>query len=210
MGSWVTLPPISAAEETKAIKELARGIASLSLKGTGRSFAISALGEGSAKGPKTQLSKTLLSFDVDIVDLSGAPLPVVHMATHNATTSGSALVVKRDNAGTLWVGALVNRTWVASSFWQNVLSASIGTENLAGDGRSVKFSLEQEYCDRLAGDIAMADSLQLLMASNDMPILNLAQQGLESMLCDIEVHRCSIDDATSQMTPCTVQLASLK
>ncbi|MEC7569828.1 MAG: hypothetical protein VYE71_05620 [Pseudomonadota bacterium] len=80
------------------------------------------------------------------------------------------------------------------------MSASIGTKNLAGDGRSVKFSLEQEYCDRLAGDIAMADSLQLLMASNDMPILNLAQQGLESMLCDIEVHRCSIDDATSQMT----------
>ena len=166
MGSWVTLPPISAAEETKAINELARGIASLSLKGTSRSFAISALGEGSAQGPKTQLSKTLLSFGVDIVDLSGAPMPVVHMATHNATTSGSALVVKRDNAGTLWVGALVNRTWVASSFWQNVLSASIGTENLTGDGRIVKFSLEQEYCDRLAGDIAMADSLQLLMASN--------------------------------------------
>ena len=200
MGSWVTLPPISSAEETKAINELARGIASLSLKGTSRSFAISALGEGSAQGPKTQLSKTLLSFGVDIVDLSGAPLPVVHMATHNATTSGSALVVNRDNAGTLWVGALVNRTWVASSFWQNVLSASIGTENLAGDGRSVKFSLEQEYCDRLAGDIAMADSLQLLMASNDMPTLNLAQQGLESMLCDIVVHRCSVDDATSQMT----------
>ena len=109
------------------------------------------------------------------------------MATHNATTSGSALVVNRDNAGTLWVGALVNRSWVASNCWQNVLSASIGTENLAGDGRSVKFSLEQEYCDRLAGDIAIADSLQLLMASNDMPTLNLAQQGFESMLCDIVV-----------------------
>ena len=95
------------------------------------------------------------------------------MATHNATTSGSALVV--------------NRSWVASNFWQTVLSASIGTENLTGDGRSVKFSLEQEYCDRLAGDIAIADSLQLLMASNDMPTLNLAQQGLESMLCDIVV-----------------------
>ena len=35
-GSWVTLPPISAAEATKAINELARGIASLSLKGTSR------------------------------------------------------------------------------------------------------------------------------------------------------------------------------
>ena len=200
MGSWVTLPPISSADETKAINELARGIASLSLKGTSRSFAISALGEGSAQGPKTLLSKALLSFGVDIVDLSGAPLPVVHMATHNATTSGSALAVKRDTAGTLWVGALVNRTWVASSFWQSVLSASVGTENLSGDGRSVKFSLEQEYCDRLAGDIAMADSLQLLIASNDMPTLNLAQKGLESMLCDIEVHRCSIEDASSQMT----------
>ena len=200
MGSWVTLPPISSADEAKAINELARGIASLSLKGTSRSFAISALGEGSAQGPKTLLSKALLSFGVDIVDLSGAPLPVVHMATHNATTSGSALAVKRDTAGTLWVGALVNRTWVASSFWQSVLSASVGTENLSGDGRSVKFSLEQEYCDRLAGDIAMADSLQLLIASNDMPTLNLAQKGLESMLCDIEVHRCSIEDASSQMT----------
>ena len=200
MGSWITLPPISAAEETKAIKELARGIASLSLKGSSRSFAISALGEGSAQGPKTLLSKTLLSFGVDIVDLSDAPLPVVHMATHNATTSGSALAVKRDTAGTLWVGALVNRAWVASSFWQNVLSASIGTENLSGDGRSVKFSLEQEYCDRLAGDIAMADSLQLVMASNDVPTLNLAQQGLESMLCDIVVHRCSMEEARSQMT----------
>ncbi|MGB2377237.1 MAG: hypothetical protein ACPH55_06035 [Luminiphilus sp.] len=200
MGSWVTLPPISSADETKAINELARGIASLSLKGTSRSFAISALGEGSAQGPKTLLSKALLSFGVDIVDLSGAPLPVVHMATHNATTSGSALAVKRDTAGTLWVGALVNRTWVASSFWQSVLSASVGTENLSGDGRSVKFSLEQEYCDRLAGDIAMADSLQLLIASNDMPTLNLAQKGLESMLCDIEVHRCSIEDASSQMS----------
>ena len=200
MGSWITLPPISAAEETTAIKELARGIASLSLKGTSRSFAISALGEGSAQGPKTLLSKTLLSFGVDIVDLSDAPLPVVHMATHNATTSGSALAVKRDAAGTLWVGALVNRAWVASSFWQNVLSASIGTENLSGDGRSVKFSLEQEYCDRLAGDIAMADSLQLVMASNDVPTLNLAQQGLESMLCDIVVHRCSMEEARSQMT----------
>ena len=196
----ITLPPISAAEETTAIKELARGIASLSLKGTSRSFAISALGEGSAQGPKTLLSKTLLSFGVDIVDLSDAPLPVVHMATHNATTSGSALAVKRDAAGTLWVGALVNRAWVASSFWQNVLSASIGTENLSGDGRSVKFSLEQEYCDRLAGDIAMADSLQLVMASNDVPTLNLAQQGLESMLCDIVVHRCSMEEARSQMT----------
>lgn len=200
MGSWITLPPISSADETKAINELARGIASLSLKGTSRSFAISALGEGSAQGPKTLLSKALLSFGVDIVDLSGAPLPVVHMATHNATTSGSALAVKRDTAGTLWVGALVNRTWVASSFWQSVLSASVGTENLSGDGRSVKFSLEQEYCDRLAGDIAMADSLQLLIASNDMPTLNLAQKGLESMLCDIEVHRCSIEDASSQMS----------
>lgn len=101
MGSWVTLPPISATEESKALNELARGIASLSFKGTSRSFAISALDEGSAQGPKTLLSKTLLSLGVDIVDLSGAPLPVVHMATHNATTSGSALVVKRDTAGML-------------------------------------------------------------------------------------------------------------
>lgn len=199
-GSWVTLPPISAADETKAINELAQGITSLSVKGGSRSFVISALGEGSAQGPKTQLSKALLSLGVDIVDLSGAPLPVVHMATHNATTSGAALVVKRDIAGTLWVGALVNRNWVASSFWQNVLSASASTENISGDGRSVKFSLEQEYCDRLAGDIAMAESLQLVMASNDMPTLNLAQQGLESMLCDIVIHRCSIEDANSQMT----------
>ena len=72
------------------------------------------------------------------------------------------------------VGALINRTWVASSFWQNVLSASIGTENLAGGGRSVKFSLEQEYCDRLAGDIAMADT-SVIDGCNDMPTLNLAQ-----------------------------------
>jgi phosphomannomutase/phosphoglucomutase len=46
----------------------------------------------------------------------------------------------------------------------------------------------------------MAESLQLVMASNDMPTLNLAQQGLESMLCDIVIHRCSIEDANSQMT----------
>ena len=95
------MPPISITEESKALNELARGIASLSFKGTSRSFAISALDEGSAQGPKTLLSKTLLSLGVDIVDLSGAPLPVVHMATYNTTTSGSALVVKRDTAGTL-------------------------------------------------------------------------------------------------------------
>lgn len=197
--SWVALPPVSSAEEAKAISELAKGIASLSLKGASRSFAVSALGEGSARGPKTELSKALLSFGVDIVDLSGAPMPVVHMATHNATTSGAALVVKRDDAGTLWVGALLNRTWVASSFWQNVLSASVGTENLSGDGRSVKFSLEQEYCDRLAGDIAMAESLQLLMASNDTPTLDLAQQSLESMLCDVLIQHCASKDASSHM-----------
>lgn len=198
-GSWITLPPISSSDEANAINELARGLANLSLKGANRSYAISALGDGSALAPKTQLSKALLSYGVDVVDLSSAPLPVVHMATHNPTTSGAALVVKRDDASTLWVGALVNRSWVASGFWQNVLSASVGTETMSGDGRIVKFSLEQEYCDRLADDIAMADSIQLLVASNDGPTLDLCKQGLPSMLCDIVSHRCSFEDASSQM-----------
>ena len=198
-GSWVTLPPISAADETKALNELARGIASLTLKGASRSFAISSLGDGTARPPKTQISKALLSFGVDIVDLSSAPLPVVHMATHNATTSGAALVVKRDDAGTLWIGALINRVWVASGFWQNVLSASSGNQAVSENGRSVKFSLEQEYCERLAGDIAMADSLQLLIASNDGATLELAREGLESTLCDIVTHQATLDDVSKNI-----------
>ena len=197
--SWIALPPISVAEESKAIIELARGITSSTLKGPNRSFALSSLGDELARDPKTKLTKALLSCGIDIVDLNDAPLPVVQMATHDATASGSALVMTRDQTGTLKVGAIVNRAWVASSFWQHILSVPLDAENISGNGRSVKFSLESEYCERVASDIALAESLKIIVSSDNLPMLELAEKSLKSMLCDVVTHRANLQDATMRM-----------
>lgn len=198
-GSWVTLPPVSLEDEALAITALARGIADLALRSSSRSFVISHIGESASNSPKTALSKALLSRGIDIIDLRNAPLPVVHMSTHNATTSGSALVVLRHPTGALSIGAMTSRMWVTSSFWQQVLTLSPHAGNVVGDGRSVKFSLEDEYCERLSSDIALAESRSLLLICDDQATLNLAQKAFNSSLCDLTIKRADRADAVSKI-----------
>ena len=199
-GSWVSLPTLSADEEAGAINDLARGLARLSARDTNRSFVVSAIGSKAARKPKTQLIKALLYSGVDVVDLDNAPIPVVQMATHNATASGSALVVSRDQAGILRIGAIVNCCWVASNFWQSTLAFAAESGTVTGDGRSVKFSLEDDYSSRVASDVALAEALKLVIASDDQAMLDLAQNTLASTLCEVVPHLAEPQTALSTMS----------
>lgn len=197
--SWVVLPPKPSSDEIKAIDDLAHGLAALSQKNAYKSFFISTLGDDSAKAPKSQLAKTLLSCGVDLIDLDRAPLPVVHMAVHDSATTHSALVVYRDKAGSVFIGALINRCWVSSNFWQAALAFAPEMSPITGDGRSVKVALEQEYCQRITADIVPAESLRLVVACNDEQTLNLATTSLESVLCSVEAHLCDEESASTEM-----------
>ena len=116
-GSWVGIRDADGESgEQDALKKLALGIAGLTARSSARSFVMSSLGGEAEARAKTSFIKALLSEGVDVIDVGSVPPPVAHMATHNGTSSGAALMIQRDEDETLTIGAVYNRQWAGENF----------------------------------------------------------------------------------------------
>lgn len=191
-GSWVEITKAKdESAELDALKKLALGIAGLTARSSARSFVVSSLGGEAESRAKTSFIKALLSAGVDVIDIGSVPPPLAHMATHNGTSSGAALMIQRDADETLTVGAVYNRQWAGEAFWQKVTALS--NENIAtsSNGRSIKLELTDDYCDRLSADMAMAEDLRVNILCDNPVTLAIAETSLQKASC--EVHAIPLD-----------------
>ena len=185
-GSWIGMTDAEGeAGELDALKKMALGIAGLTARSSVRSFVVSSLGGEAEARAKTSFIKALLSEGVDVIDIGLVPQPVAHMATHNGTSSGAALIIQRDEAGTLTVGAVYNRQWAEESFWQKVTALSNEPIATSSNGRSIKLELIDDYCDRLSADMAMAEELRVNVLCDNPVTLAIAEKSLEKTSCEV-------------------------
>jgi phosphomannomutase/phosphoglucomutase len=186
IGSWVRLADSETeAEEQNALKKLAVGIAGLAARSSAQSFVVSCLGGDKEIRAKTCFIKALLSEGVDVIDVGNVPTPIAHMATHNGTSSGAALVLQRDTKDRLTLGALYNRQWVEEGFWQKISALSYEHVATSSNGRSIKLTLEDDYCDRLSADMAMAENLRITVVCDSPITLSITEQSLKKASCDV-------------------------
>jgi phosphomannomutase/phosphoglucomutase len=186
IGSWVRLADSETeAEEQNALKKLAVGIAGLAARSSAQSFVVSCLGGDKEIRAKTCFIKALLSEGVDVIDVGNVPTPIAHMATHNGTSSGAALVLQRDTKDRLTLGALYNRQWVEEGFWQKITALSYEHVATSSNGRSIKLKLEDDYCDRLSADMAMAENLRITVVCDSPITLSITEQSLQKASCDV-------------------------
>ena len=185
-GAWVALTESnSETEEQDALKKLAKGIAGFAARSSAHSFITSYLGGDAEMRAKTCLVKALLSQGVDVIDVGHIPSPVVHMATHNGTSSGAALMIRRNVNGTLMIGALYNRQWANKGFWQKVAVLSNEYTPTSSNGRSIKLDLTDDYCDRLSADMAMAETQRITLVCDNPVTLSAAEKGLQKASCEV-------------------------
>lgn len=189
-GSWIGITDAEGeAEELEALKKMALGIAGLTARSSVRSFVVSSLGGEAEARAKTSFIKALLSEGVDVIDIGLVPQPVAHMATHNGTSSGAALIIQRDENETLTVGAVYNRQWAEESFWQKVTALSNEPIATSSNGRSIKLELIDDYCDRLSADMAMAEELRVNVLCDNPVTLAIAEKSLEKTSCEVRAIR---------------------
>ena len=190
--SWVAIRQAEdESGELAALKKMALGIAGLTTQSSTRSFVVSSLGGEVEARAKTSFIKALLSEGVDVIDVGSVPPPVAHMATHNGTSSGAALMIQRDDDQTLTVGAVYNRQWAGENFWQKVTALSNEPIATASNGRSIKLKLVDDYCDRLSADMALAEGLQVNVLCDNSVTLAIAEKSLQKASC--EVHAACLD-----------------
>ena len=186
IGAWVRLAQSETeAVEQNALKKLAVGVAGLAARSSAQSFVVSCLGGDREIRAKTCFIKALLSEGVDVIDVGHVPTPIAHMATHNGTSSGAALILQRDTKGRLTLGALYNRQWVEEGFWQKITALSYEHVATSSNGRSIKLTLEDDYCDRLSADMAMAENLRITVVCDSPITLSIAEQSLQKASCDV-------------------------
>lgn len=191
-GSWVGITDCDGESgELAALKKVALGIAGLTARSSVRSFVVSSLGGEAEARAKTSFIKALLSEGVDVIDVGSVPPPVAHMATHNGTSSGAALMIHRDEDGTLTVGAVYNRQWAGENFWRKVTALSNEPITTPSNGRSIKLELIDDYCDRLSADMAMAKELRVNVLCDNPVTLAIAERSLQKTSC--EVHAMRLD-----------------
>ena len=189
-GSWIGITDAEGeAEELEALKKMALGIAGLTARSSVRSFVVSSLGGEAEARAKTSFIKALLSEGVDVIDIGLVPQPVAHMATHNGTSSGAALIIQRDENETLTVGAVYNRQWAEESFWKKVTALSNEPIATSSNGRSIKLELIDDYCDRLSADMAMAEELRVNVLCDNPVTLAIAEKSLEKTSCEVRAIR---------------------
>ena len=186
-GSWVGITDADGESgEQDALKKLALGIAGLTARSSARSFVVSSLGGEAEARAKTSFIKALLSEGVDVIDVGSVPPPVAHMATHNGTSSGAALMIQRDEDETLTIGAVYNRQWAGENFWQKVTALSNEPIATSSNGRSIKLELIDDYCDRLSADMAMAEELRVNVLCDNPVTLAIAQKSLQKTSCEVQ------------------------
>ena len=189
-GSWVELTPTERQTgEQDALKKMALGIAGLTARSSIQSFVVSSLGGEAEAQAKSLFIKALLMEGVDVIDLGSVPPPVTHMATHNGTSSGAALMIQRNTRGVLTVGAIYNRQWASERFWRKVTALSNERTTTASNGRSIKLELIDDYYDRLAGDMAMAEKLQVNVLCDNPVTLAIAEKSLQKASCEVNAIR---------------------
>ena len=185
-GSWVKIAECENEPVTQdAFKKLALGIAGIAARTSTRSFMVSSLGGEVEMRAKTAFIKALLSEGVDVIDLGAVPPPVAHMATHNGTSSGAALMIQRDSNESLTVGAIYNRQYAGERFWQKVSALSNTPIATSSDGRSIKLELTEDYCERLSADMAMAEDLQVTVICDNALTLAVAEKSLQQTSCKV-------------------------
>lgn len=185
-GSWARVTATKGeSRELDALRKIALGIAGLTAQSSTRSFVVSALGGEVEARAKTVFIKALLSEGVDVIDVGSVPPPVAHMATHSGTSSGAALMIQRDENGTLTIGAVYNRQWAGKSFWQKVTALSNEPIATSSNGRSIKLDLIDDYCDRLSADMAMAKDLRLNIFCDNPITLSIVEKSLQKASCEV-------------------------
>lgn len=204
-GSWVGITHADGESgELNALNKLALGIAGLTASSTARSFVVSSLGGEAEARAKTSFIKALLSEGVDVIDLGSVPPPVAHMATHNGTSSGAALMIQREDDETLTVGAVYKRQWAGENFWQKVTALSNEPIANSSNGRVIRLELIDDYCDRLSADIAMAEELRINILCDDPVTLAIAETSLRKTSCEVQGLRLdpgfTIEEAQSLVT----------
>ncbi len=187
--SWIHLKACKEdAEQQATLFKLAAGIGRVAARSGAHSVVVSFLGEEPVKRAKTHLVKALLSVGVDVIDIGPVPPPLAHMATHNGTSTGAALILESNEHGGLSIGALFNRQWAGDDFWQRVTALSNESAPGVANGRSIKLDLQKDFCDRLSADIAIAEPLRIAIACDNETTLTLAEQCLLKTSCNVDTY----------------------
>ena len=168
-------------------------------------------GRNSSLRIKAVVEKALTQSGRDVVDIGLVPIPVLYYATQQDSMSSGVMVTGSHNpAAHNGLKIVFKGRTLAEGRIDTLRDMAQSARFSKGRGGVVKRDVVGDYVDEIAGDIAIAVSLKIVVDAGHGATARVAPALLEELGCDVIPLNCTVDGDFPNRSPDTGDEANLK
>jgi len=179
------------------VYRIGRAVGELGLEQGEKQFIVACDGRLSSPRIRDQIISGLLEAGLDVIDIGLVPTPVLYFATHHLNCRSGVMITGSHNpAGDNGMKIVLNRQTMAAGAIQDIRWRMAGTQNQppgSKGGRVISQDVVPAYIEQVAGDIAIAVPLKIVIDAGNGATGDVAPQLFQELGCDIVPLYCDID-----------------
>lgn len=176
------------------VETIGRTIGSEALKRQQQSICVGYDGRHSSPDLAEALTRGILATGVDVVSIGRVPTPVLYFATHYLETGSGVMITGSHNPPEYnGLKMMLGGDTLAGEAIQNLLSRIRNHQLEEGQGQRTEQSVGKAYLDAIAGDIAVAAPLRVVVDAGNGVAGELGPELIRELGSEVIPLYCEID-----------------
>lgn len=176
------------------VETIGRAIGSEALKRQQQSICVGYDGRHSSPDLAEALTRGILATGVDVVSIGRVPTPVLYFATHYLETGSGVMITGSHNPPEYnGLKMMLGGDTLAGEAIQNLLSRIRNHQLEEGQGQRSEQSVGKAYLDAIAGDIAVAAPLRVVVDAGNGVAGELGPELIRELGSEVIPLYCEID-----------------
>ena len=197
--------------DDKTVFRIASAIGTMAGEMDEQTLVLACDGRNSSPRIKAVVEKALTQSGRDVVDIGLVPTPVLYYATRQDSMNSGVMVTGSHNpASHNGLKIVLKGRNLAEGGIDKLRDIAQGGRFSKGRGRVTQRDIVGDYIDNIAGDIAIAVSLKIVVDAGHGAAARVAPALLEELGCDVIPMNCDIDGNFPNRSPDSADEANIE
>ena len=176
------------------VETIGRAIGSEALQRQQQSICVGYDGRHSSPELAEALTQGILATGVDVVSIGRVPTPVLYFATHHLKTGSGVMITGSHNPPEYnGLKMMLGGDTLAGEAIQNLLTRIRNHQLEEGQGQRSEQDVRKAYLDAIAGDIAVAAPLRVVVDAGNGVAGELGPELIRELGCEVTPLYCDVD-----------------
>lgn len=169
-----------------------------------QALAVACDGRASSGRIKAVLEKAMLQAGRDVIDIGLVPTPLLYFATTRLDAKSGVMITGSHNGPEInGMKIVIKGQTISQGAIEKIRTIAQAGKFSKGRGHRVEQELVEDYLEEVAGDIAIAVPLKVVVDAGNGATAPIAPRLLEEMGCEVVPLFCEIDGAFPNRSPDT-------